>query len=131
MSADDGQVVLDASAVLALLRAEHGADQVEPALQAALLSTVNATEVAQKISYHGSDGAWALGELRDLGVNLVAFTTEDALAAAALWPHTRTAGLSLADRACLALARRMDCPALTADQAWKDCDLDIEIRLIR
>ena len=132
MSADHGQVVLDASAVLALLRAESGAEQVEPVLQGAMLSTVNGAEVAQKISAHGSDGAWALSELRELGVNMVAFTSEDALAAAALWPHTRTSGLSLGDRACLALAQRMNCPALTADQAWKDCELgDIEIRLIR
>lgn len=131
MSAGHSQVVLDASAVLALLRAEPGAEQVETTLQTACLSTVNAAEVAQKATHHGTDGAWALAELRDLGLTLTAFTGEDALAAAALWPHTRPAGLSLADRACLALAQRMGCPALTADQAWKQLDLDIEIQLIR
>ncbi len=130
-TAEQQTVVLDASAVLALLRAEPGAEQVETTVQTALLSTVNAAEVAQKAAHHGTDGAWALSELRDLGLDLVAFTAEHALAAAALWPHTRSAGLSLADRACLALAQRQECPALTADQAWKDLDLGVEVQLIR
>ncbi|WP_051758091.1 hypothetical protein [Prauserella rugosa] len=53
------------------------------------------------------------------------------LATAELWPHTRHQGLSLGDRACLALAQRLDRPALTADQAWKNLDLAVDVQLIR
>lgn len=125
-------VVLDASAVLAWLRSEPGADQIDTVLDGSALSTVNASEIAQKLLQHGTDGTWAIAELRDLGVVLTPFTDTDAITAAELWTPTRTAGLSLGDRACLALAHRLNKPALTGDQAWKGLDLDgIEVQLIR
>lgn len=125
-------VVLDASAVLAWLRAEPGADQVDTALDGSALSTVNASEIAQKLLQHGTDGTWAIAELRDLGVVLTPFMDADAMVAADLWASTRAAGLSLGDRACLAVAHRLSKPALTGDQAWKGLDLGgIEVQLIR
>lgn len=124
-------LVLDASAVLAWLRDEAGAEQVDGALEGGVVSAVNASEVAQKLLHHGADGSRAMTQLLGLGLTLTPFTGDDALAAAELWPHTRTAGLSLGDRACLALARRLDSAVLTADQAWKGLDLDVEIQLIR
>jgi ribonuclease VapC len=59
------------------------------------------------------------------------FTTADAIDAARLRPLTRSVGLSLADRACLALAHRLNAPALTADRAWFRLELDVEVRLLR
>ena len=124
--------VLDASAVLAWLQEEAGAEQVHAVLDGAQLSTVNASEVAQKLVQYGADGSGAVAQLVGLGVVLAPFTGEDALVAAELWPHTRAAGLSLGDRSCLALARRLTVPAITADQTWKELDLDgIEIEMIR
>lgn len=124
-------VVLDASAALAWLRSEAGAEQVDAALDGSVLSAVNASEVAQKLIQHGADGSRALTQLLGLGLTLTPFTAEDALAAAELWAHTRPHGLSLGDRACLALAQRLQRPVLTSDQAWKQLELDVELQMIR
>lgn len=123
--------VLDASALLAWLRAEGGADQVDAHLDGSVISAVNASEVAQKITQRGGYGSQAVTESLGMGLILTPFGGEDALATAELWPHTHSQGLSLGDRACLALARRLDRPALTGDQAWKSLELDVEIHLIR
>lgn len=123
--------VLDASAALAWLREEPGADQVDAALDGGVISTVNASEAAQKLIHNGADGSRAMSQLVGLGLTLTPFTGDDALAAAELWPRTRTHGLSLADRACLALAQRLQRPVLTSDQAWKQLDLNIELQMIR
>lgn len=123
--------VLDASALLAWLRDEDGAGQVDEHIEGGVIGAVNLSEVAQKISQRGGDGSRAAAEVLGMGLVLTPFAGEDALATAELWPHTHAQGLSLGDRACLALARRLDCPALTADQAWKTLDLDVEIQLIR
>lgn len=123
--------VLDASAALAWLRDEPGAEQVDAALNGGVISTVNASEAAQKLIQHGADGSRAVTQLLGLGLTLTPFTGDDALAAAELWPHTRTHGLSLADRACLALAQRLQRPVLTSDQAWKHLELDLELQMIR
>lgn len=124
-------VVLDASAALAWLRAEAGAEQVDAALNGAVISAVNASETAQKLIQNGADGSRVLTQLLGLGLTLTPFGGEDALAAAEIWAHTKPYGLSLADRACLALAQRLQRPVLTADQAWKQLDLDIELQMIR
>jgi len=123
--------VLDASAVLAWVRSEPGADQVDTVLDGAVFSAVNASETAQKLIQHGADGSWAISELSELGVIVTPFTSDDALAAAELWPYTRAAGLSLGDRSCLALAQRRNSPVLTADRAWQKIDVDVDIQLIR
>jgi ribonuclease VapC len=124
--------VLDASAILAWIQNEDGAEHVHGVLNGAWMSTVNASEAAQKLVQHGADGAGALASLVELGVVITPFTSEDAVVAAEMWPHTRDHGLSLGDRACLALARRASLPALTSDQAWKSVDVDgIDIELIR
>ena len=123
--------VLDTSAVLAWLHDEPGNDVVEPLLPQAIMSTVNWSETAQKIAQHGADPDRTLGRLQALGVHVEPFTTVDALAAAALWPTTRVGALSLGDRACLALARRLNLPAVTADRAWRKLDVELRIQLIR
>jgi ribonuclease VapC len=123
--------VLDASAVLALLHSEPGADAVEEALEHAAISTVNWSEVCQRSIVRDVDVSDLRADTEALGVQLVPFGVEDAEQVAELWSATRHLGLSLGDRACLGLARRLERPALTADRAWLDLDLGVEIRAIR
>ena len=128
---DGGPSVLDASAVLAWLRAEPGAQVVDEHLTGAVLCAVNLAEVHQKLAQHGVDADRAIARLRTLGIRIEPLDTADATAAAKLWPTTRAAGLSLGDRCCLALAARLGGPAITADQAWTALDLDITVIAIR
>jgi PIN domain nuclease of toxin-antitoxin system len=126
-----GGAVLDASALLALIRGEPGADSVEAILGASVMSAVNWSEVRQRLLAHGIDDEALLGDVEALGIEMVAFDAEDAERAASLWPTTRDAGLSLGDRACLALAQRLDRPAVTADRVWTTLGLGIEVVAIR
>lgn len=124
-------VVLDASAVLAYFNAEPGQDHVSAALDDAVISTANWAEVLQKITAAGGD-ADRLGDgLVALGLRVEPLTIDDARKIATLWPTTRSAGLSLGDRAFLATAHRLGLPAVTADKAWAGLDLDVDIQLIR
>jgi ribonuclease VapC len=123
--------VLDASAVLALLHSEPGAEAVEAVLEHAAISTVNWSEVCQRWIAHEVDISDLRTDTEALGLQIVPFTVDDAEQAAELWSSTRHLGLSLGDRACLGLARRLARPALTADRAWLDVDLGVEIRAIR
>ncbi|HEY2763443.1 MAG TPA: type II toxin-antitoxin system VapC family toxin [Pseudonocardiaceae bacterium] len=131
MTAAGATAVLDTSAVLAWLRNEPGADLVHPLLPAAVMSAANWSETWQKLHQHGVDAARATHRLRTLGVRVEPVTEADAVRAATLWTRTRTAGLSLGDRCCLALGARLDLPAVTADTAWAGLDLDVAVRIIR
>jgi PIN domain nuclease of toxin-antitoxin system len=122
--------VLDASAVLALLRAEPGADKVAAALPGALLSTVNLAEIVSKLCERGMSAAQARYAVEALGVEIIDFDTTQACLAGDLRKSTKSAGLSLGDRACLALSRHRNLPALTADSAWARLP-DLEVTLIR
>ncbi|MBP2371921.1 type II toxin-antitoxin system VapC family toxin [Pseudonocardia parietis] len=127
----DGPAVLDASAVLAWLRDEPGAGVVDRYLDTAVLGAVNLAEVHQKLAQHGVDADRATRQLRTLGVRIEPLDTPDAIAAAKLWPATRSAGLSLGDRCCLALAARLGGPAVTADTAWTALDIGVSVVPIR
>ncbi len=124
-------VVLDASAVLAWLRDEPGANVVHPLLPVAVMSAANWSETWQKLHQHGADAGRATSRLRTLGVRVEPLTEADAVTAARLWTSTRAAGLSLGDRCCLALAARLDLTTVTADTAWAALDVDIPIQIIR
>jgi PIN domain nuclease of toxin-antitoxin system len=121
--------VLDASALLAVLFREVGFDDVP--LEGSAVSAVNWSEVVQVAARRGADVEGAGRTLVAEGAFVVPFTAAHAEAAAALWPATRAAGLSLADRACLALARSYGVPALTADRAWADLSTDVEVVVVR
>lgn len=123
--------MIDASALIALLLDEPGAQAVERLLGRAVMSVVNWAEVLQRFRAHGVETAGKRESVEALGVGIVGFTPEDAEAVAELWEPTRAAGLSLADRACLALARRLDLPAHTADRDWRKVDVGVEVVLIR
>ena len=123
--------VVDASALLALLHAEPGAASVEEVVEHAAISTVNWSEVCQRSLVRGVDVAGLRSDVGALGLEIVAFTVDDAEQAARFSPQTRRLGLSLGDRACLALARRLEMPALTADRSWLDLNLDVQIEAIR
>jgi PIN domain nuclease of toxin-antitoxin system len=129
--------VLDASALLALLKGEPGAERVAEALeQGAYLSAVNLAEVLSKLADWGEDPAEAQARMAQVGllgaaVEVLPFTGEDALEVARLRALTRAYGLSFGDRACLALARRLGLPALTAERAWAELGLGIPVEIIR
>ena len=97
----------------------------------AALSSVNLAEVTQRGVARGLAVEGLTADLEALGVSILPFIAEDAEASAVLWSATHRLGLSLGDRACLALARRLSLPALTADRAWAELQVGIDIRVIR
>lgn len=126
--------ILDASALIAFLHDEPGAGAVVDALAAtAAVSVVNWAEVLSKVAADGDDPKQVADSFQtsERPLLLEALTEADCLEIARLRPLTRPRGLSLADRACLALAKRLNLPALTADRDWADLDLGITVQLIR
>ena len=129
--------ILDASALLAYLRDEPGAEVVADAVATgAVISTVNLGEVLSRVADRGADPVRVARQMTDRGLldgalAVEPFTSADAIEIARLRPLTRDLGLSLGDRACLALGRRLDAPVLTADSAWSKLDLPLELRQIR
>lgn len=115
----DHTAVLDASALLAFLQGEPGSDVVAPILNRAALSSVNWSEVVQKAIARGVDVSGLREDVTALGLHIMPFGAEDAEAAAQLWPATVRLGLSLGDRACIALGQRLQVTILTADQSWQ------------
>ena len=125
-------IVLDGSALLAVLNKEPGSEKLTlELLKRAAGSTVNLAEVHTKLVSQGGDPeeAWedTLSPIRDV----VAFTAEHAKIAGGLVSQTRSLGLSLGDRACLALGLALKAPVYTADRSWKGLKLGIPIHIIR
>ncbi|HYN41987.1 MAG TPA: type II toxin-antitoxin system VapC family toxin [Thermoanaerobaculia bacterium] len=126
-----GRVVLDASAILVLINDEPGAAAVAEALEDAVVSAVNLSEVVAKLLDAGMPRDEAEDTLGGLGLEVLPFNEAAAWSAAALRTGTKKAGLSLGDRACLALARELGLPALTSDTAWAKTPAGVEVRLVR
>ena len=124
-------VVLDASALLMLLNGEPGMAAVVEVLPRAVIGAVNVSEAVAKLADGGMPGPDIQEAIEGLGLDIVPFDAELALATGLLRPLTRSAGLSLGDRACLALGMRLHVPVLTADRSWAGLDLDVEVRLLR
>ena len=122
-------VVLDASAVLALLQGEPGADEVESLLDVALMSSVNLSEVIQKAEQHDVNTEGLEYDLEALGIEFRDYDVAMARPTAELW--SKGAGLSLGDRACLALAIAAKSPAVTADGRWAAVKLPVDVRIVR
>lgn len=125
--------LLDASALLALIQSEPGAEMVLDALSdGAAMSAVNVEEVAARLASKGWSEPAVAFSFTTLGVDILPFESNIALRSGALRPATTSAGLGLGDRACLATAATHGLPALTADRAWLKLDLPgVEIRSIR
>src|SRR5689334_5115921 len=125
--------VLDASAILAMLLEEAGAEKLKDALSDAAVSTVNLSEVAGHYARSGVGEDDVRRVLDPLPLERVAFDEELAYGAATLLSPTRAAGLSLGDRACLALARQRSAPAMTADRSWLGVAraIGVQVELIR
>jgi len=123
--------VIDASAFLAIVRDELGAEQASARLGGAWMSTVNVSEALMR----GTEKGIPLKLMQELlisqNVRFVDFDHDLAVRAAALRPLTKQAGLSFADRACLATAISREATVVTADRAWASLDLPCPIELIR
>jgi ribonuclease VapC len=124
-------IVLDSSALLALLFFEPGCERVAELIPQSCMSTVNLAEVLGRLARDGRALDEVLDQIQQMGVAWIAFDREMAIGAAALLPLTAALGLSLGDRSCLALARLRNLPAVTADRAWANLDLAIAIEVIR
>lgn len=123
--------VLDSSALLAYLNGEPGAEMVAGIIGDALVSSVNLAEVVTKLVDRTGSLDVARATLGIAELDVVDFNRSLAEQTGALVTRTRSRGLSLGDRACLALAAREGLPVVTADRAWAALALDVEVRLIR
>jgi PIN domain nuclease of toxin-antitoxin system len=110
---------MDASAVLAWLNREPGAELVaEMLLEGAVISAVNAAEVVTKLAELGASSTTVVSYLNLAGLQISDFQVEDAVSVGNLRTTTRSLGLSLGDRACVALGLKLQLPVVTTDQAW-------------
>lgn len=123
--------VLDASALLCLLNGEPGSEHVLEALPTAVIGAANLAEVVSKLRERGLCVEEVEDVLGGLPLDVRPLTAAQAYAIGHLRPATRTLGLSLGDRACLALAAELGIPALTADKAWGGLDIGVKVELIR
>ena len=121
--------VMDASAVLALLQREPGAEHVN--LRGAVMNSVNFAEVVQKTVARERPADMLLRELTLLGLSITSFSPQEAQLAGELYRQTKTHGLSLADRSCLSTAQLLGAVAVTADRHWSEVPHGVEVRSIR
>lgn len=128
---NEGEIVADASAVLAALKNEPFGKFDPVRLIGATISTVNLCEVLAQLHADGLNEAQADDAASRLDLRVVAFDRHQAAIAAKLWRQTRPAGLSLGDRACLALGLALGRPVVTADRIWASLGVGVEIVLIR
>jgi ribonuclease VapC len=125
-------VILDSSALLAVIHGEPGHDKVTPeVLATALISAVNIAEVQTKLLNSGWTQAEAWEDATGLVQQVVPFSAEQAKMTGNLVAQTRSLGLSLGDRACLAVAMERKARIYTADRSWKTLKLGIQIHVIR
>lgn len=126
------EVVLDASAMLALLQNERGEEKLtDDLLEVAVASTVNLAEVQSKLVKKGYDPEDAWEDALQLVTSAEPFTSEQAKIAGTLIQKTQKYGLSLGDRSCLALAIALQAPVYTTEQIWRNLKVGVQIHVIR
>jgi PIN domain nuclease of toxin-antitoxin system len=126
------EVVLDASAMLAYIQEERGAENLsKEILDHAVASTVNLAEAQSKLVKKGRDPEEAWEEILSLVIAEEPFTSEQAKIAGDLITMTEKYGLSLGDRSCLALAIALNAPVYTTEQLWKNLKVGVPIHVIR
>jgi PIN domain nuclease of toxin-antitoxin system len=123
--------VLDASALLAAFFGEEGTDRIADMLPHAVIGAVNLSEVVAKLQDRGVPDLEIDRHVADLDLEIIAFDRLQAIGAGRLRRDTKTAGLSLGDRCCLALAAQRGAVAVTADSAWSSLGLSIAVEVIR
>jgi len=129
---NSSRVVLDSSAILAVIHQEPGCEKLSrPLLERAAVSTVNLAEVQSKLVLSGwpPENAWE--DARSAVREIFDFTREQAKNSGTLVVQTPASGLSLGDRSCLALALELNAPVYTADRSWKSLKLAVPIYVIR
>ena len=124
-------VVFDSSVLIASLRQEPGSDVGEQSLNDALISTVNLAEVATYLARNSVPTETIDEALAAFPIEVVPFDREQGIIAGCLYPACKSLGLSLGDRACLALAKSKSLPVLTADKAWLELEIDVSVNSIR
>ena len=124
-------VVLDSSALLAYLQQEPCGQGVRRVLDQAVMSTVNWAEVVGKARSAQVDTAGLLPELEALGLSVLPFSAEQAEIAGSLVEVAKPLGLSLGDRACLAVAMDRQEKVYTADRTWTALAADVQVETIR
>lgn len=122
-------MVLDASAVLAFLQSEPGADRVAEVIESAIISAVNWAETVSKLALGGMPAEIATSTVNALEVH--PFMHEHAVLAAEMAPAAKPHGLSLGDRACIALGQFTGWPVLTTDRKWQSLDIGVRIEVVR
>jgi PIN domain nuclease of toxin-antitoxin system len=125
------RVVFDASALLGLLNAESGSQAVADRLSDGAVSAVNLSEVVAKLSERGVPENEIRTALDGLGLDVVPFDETTAYRAGLLRRATRSLGLSLGDRACLALGLQLAAPVFTTDRSWRTLRIGVKVRAIR
>ena len=123
--------VLDTSAVLALLWGEPGSELVGKKIGESSICVVNSAELIAKLCERGANREQAAEIIASLGITETSLEAERARQIGYLRSETRHHGLSLGDRACLSLALALNAPVLTADRAWADIGLDVDVKVIR
>ncbi len=124
-------IVFDSSVLIAILKQEPGCESAENSLNEALISTVNVAEVASYLARNSVPAETIEQALAAFPIEIVPFEKEQALIAGCLYVPCKHLGLSLGDRACLALAKSQNLPVLTADRVWSNLDLGLSIQTIR
>jgi ribonuclease VapC len=124
-------VVLDASALLAILHREAGHEKAKRRLAGAAISAVNYSETLKKLVEAGCDLRTAQFHLENFALTVVPFDRAQAGITAELWTAGRKLGLSFADRACLALGMLLKADVITGDKRWKEADVGVTVLLFR
>jgi PIN domain nuclease of toxin-antitoxin system len=126
------KVVLDASAILAIIKGEPGTEKLSPQLLTnAVASTVNLAEVQTKLVNKGWSSAQAWEDATSPVREIISFDSKQARIAGNLASETKHLGLSLGDRACLALGLALNAPVYTTERIWKQLKLDVNVHVIR
>lgn len=127
--------VMDSSSLLALTRGERGFETVQELIhrEDCVISSVNMAEVGTKLIEYGLPPGELPRIVQQLQIDVIDFNTEQAILSAQMRPLTRAAGLSMGDRACLALTKLVAGIAVTTDQAWQDVRIsaDVQVLMIR
>lgn len=128
----NNNIVLDASALLALIQEEQGAEVIKPLLKFSIMSTVNIAECLTALQRTGVSPQEALILITDIITTIVPFDIEQAGYVAELQSKVQHKGLSLGDRACIVLGIKLQVPIYTADRVWAELQLNgADIKLIR